>query len=135
MQQPPFPTVKYPSVVEGYVKGPLRLESLQGPEIYLTDQTEWNLKDFGPIIKNGIPYSVSHIQYKSHYGWLKMEPDSYHFWWMPRLQTLGKPGSEQGIYIRKSRKLFQTYCWRWDKDPSLTVPWVWSQGYFGGNLD
>jgi hypothetical protein len=120
------PKVNYPTVIRGYVEGPLRLESLDGTEMYLEPQGE--LRNFQPVVIDGKTWAVTHLQKKSKRGWLLMSPYIYHWWNFSELQIPGKPGSEKGIYWR-------TPGWRWDNDPHMARPWVFSKGYFGWHLD
>lgn len=146
------PNVRYPLIIEGYVSGNrLRLESLDGSEMLMypldtapNTPLQWKnngfyLQNFGPYRSpQGVVYGVTHLQKYSPYGWLKVDPDCYHWWrWIKTQQQDQQgtwiPGSEVGIYFRKSRKLFQLECWRWDRlAPDY---WVRSGGYFGGHFD
>jgi hypothetical protein len=158
-----YPSVGYPTIIEGVVYGNrLRVESLDGDSALLLSYLKplgwevirwgnlmyrdgaFRIKNLGPFVMNGKLWGVTHLQKYSPCGYLKVEPDCYHRWhfWRPQAMDANLnwiPGSEQGIYLRKSRKLFQLKCWRWDVAGTLIDGvlrhWIRSGGYFGGHWD
>ncbi len=161
-----FPSVDYPTIIEGLVCGDtIRFESLTGNSLTITgamtrfypellpetfpgvtfDGMDFHLKNAGPFTRkaDGEVFGVTHLQKYSSAGYLKAEPDCFHWWrfWKKQQNVDGVwiPGTEQGLYIRKSRVLFQLKCWRWDVagtpiDGTLRH-WIRSGGYFGGHWD
>lgn len=130
-----YPEELYPTVVEGVIYGPVRCESLDGSEMYLTTPDEVTVfKNFKPFMKDGKMWAVTHLQKKSRKGWLKMSPQSYHRWWFWKLQEQDeqgnwKPGTERGIYFRKP------FSWRWDVASTNGKHWIWTFGFLGGHWD
>ncbi len=125
------PTVLMPTLVKGYCEGPIRCESLDGSEMWLDPKP--GIIILPPFQSGGKTWCVSHIQKKSHSFTLEFSPFSYHwgrFWHLQEQDQQGTwlPGTEKGIYWR-------TPGWRWDSDPALKAPWVFSKGYAGSHLD
>lgn len=144
-----YPTVKYPTIIEGKVWAPrLRLESLDGPEIWIKKPPDINwekyttdnlffkdgcfyLKNLGTIQINGLTYCVTHLQKESTKGYLIIDPYCVHRWYFWKLQEPCKPGTERGIYMRTP--LWPIGCWRWQNDKQ--EPWVRSKGIISGHWD
>jgi len=138
-KKPEYPTVSYPTIIEGVVDGPMRCESLDGSEMYIGGDNEVHvLKNFGPFEKDGKTWAVTHLQKKSKKGWLKTSPDGYHcwnFWQLQKQDNNGNwiSGTERGIYFRKP------FSWRWDVagtflDGALRH-FVWTKGFLGLHWD
>lgn len=149
---PEYPKANYPTVVSGFINGPIRCESLDLEELYLNpgflfpgltwkvsgDSFSCRLKDFAPFQHEGRLWGVSNIQKKSYLGWINTDPQCFYSWCMPRLQKRDAkgtwiPGSELGIYIRKP------FSWRWDVagtwENGVFHHWIWTKGYFGFHYD
>lgn len=124
----------YPTLVRGVIKGPIRCETFEGPEIWLPNQD--GIIRMEPFEANGLMYCVSHLQKKATYFSLLYDPFIYHyglFWKLQEQDDKGgwKPGTEQGVYWR-------TPGWRWQKPDAKSdwTPWIWSWGRFiGTHLD
>ena len=124
-------SILYPTLIRGIIDGPIRCESLDGSELWLPPK-EGILK-IPPFSQNGKTWSVTHLQKKASYFSLLFSPFIYHwgrFWHLQEQDAQGNwfPGTERGLYWR-------TPGWRWDSDPNLGSPWVFSKGYVGGHLD
>jgi len=128
------PDVKYPTLIRGYIDGPIRCESADGTEMWLPPQT--GKLYIPPFLVEGKPFGVSHIQRRAKYFNLLYDPYIYHWGRFWRLQEedetgKGKPGTEQGIYWR-------TPGWRWQvpDENSEGTNWIWSWGRApGAHLD
>ena len=125
------PDVLYPTLVRGIIRGPIRCESLDGSEIFLPERE--GILRIEPFKMDGKVFAVCHQQKKATYFSLLYEPFIYHwgkFWHLQEKNSNGQwiAGSEKGLYIR-------TPGWRWDIDPHLEKPWVFSKGFVGGHLD
>ena len=131
---PAYPTVQYPTILEGEIWGPIRCESLDGSELILPAVPDGSTKffNFKPFQQNGKTWGVTHLQFLSPKGWIKTDPDCYHLWNMWKLKQKDAnggwiPGSEFGIYYRKP------FSWRWQIDPKN--PWQWTKGFLGAHFD
>lgn len=141
-----YPSVLYPTIVSGKIWGEkIRCESLDGSEL-IKDIPGGSIEfqNAGPHEENGKLWGITHLQKYSPKGWLKVDPDCFHWWYFWRLQQQDAngnwiPGTEKGIYFRKSRVLFQTSCWRWDVAGTMIDGvlrhWIRSGGYLGGHWD
>lgn len=146
LTQPSYPSVKYPTIVEGEIFGPVRCESFGGYEMYLPEapsgSTKFiNFKPFeAPDPKNGQPriWAVSNIQKKSKKGWLKTNPDCYYSWYAFKFQDKDPQGNfisgtEKVVYFRKP------FSWRIDWAGTMVNGvlrnWIWTLGYFGLRYD
>jgi hypothetical protein len=145
-----YPTVDYPTVVSGRIVAPIiRYESLDSSVLEeAVPGGSIELKMARPFERGGKMWAVTHLQKYSTEGWLKMDPDCFHAWKFWKLQerrpdangvTVWVPGTEQGIYFRKSRVLLRLKCWRWDVAGTMIDGqlrhWISSGGYFGGHWD
>ncbi len=141
-----YPDVKYPTIVSGKIWGAkIRYESLDGTEMYKEiPGGVIDLNNAEPFLEGGKYWGITHLQKYSHKGWLKADPDCYHWWYFWKLQKQDAngnwmPGTESGIYIRKSRVLLKYNCWRWDVAGTLIDGvlrnWIWGGGYLGGHWD
>lgn len=141
-KQPPYPTVLMPTVIKGYIQGPVRCESMDGGEMYIEDgklpSEGHQLIEYTPFDYLGKTWAVSNIQKKSPYGWLKFDPAGYCWWKMLRLQKQDAngnwiPGTEFGWYYREPWK------WRFDfpgtKIDGILRHWIWTKGYAGAHYD
>ena len=128
------PSVLYPTLVKGIIRGPIRYESLDGSQMYGPER-EGNLR-IPPFEMDGKMWCVSHIQKKAKYFSLTFDPFIYHFGKFWHLQEtfidgngveIYKPGTEQGIY-------FRTPGWRWQRPDQRSnwTPWIWSWGRVPG---
>jgi hypothetical protein len=124
-----FPSADYPTVLMGFVSGPVRWENLKGESDYI-GRNSFMINQPPVQFSNhqNATFAITHLQKKSKFGFLIMWPFIVHIWFFRKLQVEGEPGSESGLYVRSPG-------WRWDIDPNLTRPWVMSKGYFGGNWD
>lgn len=145
------PTVLYPTVILGVIEGPIRLESIDGTELFLPPGTDVNggflsgrvfpdklshIRNGGPLKINDKMYGVSHIQRRSPYFSLVYDPFIYHFgkFFVTQKEDengKGIPGTEKGIY-------FRTPGWRWQvpDEKSNGTPWIFSGGRIpGSHLD
>lgn len=139
------PKATYPTLVTGFINGPVRIENIEGEQRYLTPGTlpyesrqgnVFKYVNVAPFRLDGKIWFVTHIQNKATYFSLTYDPFIYHFGKFWRLQQkykdangveMWKPGSEQGIY-------FRTPGWRWqipDKRSNYTT-WIWSWGRVPG---
>lgn len=106
-----------PTVLLGFVRGSVRLESESATQWY-PSSTDWKdvlFLNFKPIVtlSDPFPWAVTHIQYRSHFGFLIKKCDAwwklgFHFWIMPRLGEFDDlnqhvPGTELGWYFRFGR--------------------------------
>ena len=121
-----YPSVEYPTVIRGYIEGPVRWEALDGSQIYHLENMK--LKNQGPIWVEGKKYAITHLQKKSHKGWLLMSPYIFHWWNFTKLQDPNKPGTEEGWYGR-------TPGWRWQVATQDHILWIASKGYLGKHWD
>lgn len=84
----------FPIVLLGFVQGPVRYDGPHGDSYsYLTNQ--WFLNKLA-----GHYYQVTHIQYRSKFGFLLYWPLCFHIWFQFKQQTPGVSGSEFVIYRR-----------------------------------
>lgn len=143
-----WPQEKGYTILEGVIRGPVRYESFDGSEFYINPASFDNLtyfKNSPPVERNGKVFSVSPIQKKSTWGWLKCSPDAYFYWNMSKLQDFttyayyGTPkeiwveGTEKGIYFRGIPS------WRIDF-PGTVIDgelrhWIPSGGHIGPRYD
>lgn len=132
-----WPEEKGYTIKSGFVGGTeLRCESFDGGEMWINANHAramsgievgifdhgygFSFCNFKPFLMDGKIWSVSPIQKKSWYGWIKTEPKSYWYWNMKKLQEyklelqygkyehIWKPGTERGFCFRS------TPCWRID---------------------
>lgn len=154
---PPQPSVRYPTILEGEILGPIRFENLTGKEFYLEPTSdiqvpgiEWNkeihrhakLKNVVPFYYQNDMWGITHLQKKSYTGWLRTDPSCYHSWVFDKLQETDEkgayvPGTERGIYFRKPGvRIFSKIIipsWRWQ--PSDKLKWQFTKGYLGRHWD
>lgn len=135
-----YPTVDYPTIMEGKIYGEkIRYECLDGSELVCKHPDEVTIfKNFKPFEKYGKMWGLTHLQKYSKWGWLKVSPDCYHWWWFWKLQKQDSngnwiPGTERGIYFRKP------FSWRWDVAGTVIGGvlrhWIWSKGFIGFRWD
>jgi len=105
---------QYPTVIFGYISGEERLEKLGGGDRYLT-LTPGGFIFLGRPTRdtNGDTWATTHIQYKSHFGFLLFSCDEwwklgFAVWIMPHLgdfdlQGNHKPGTELGWMMHVGR--------------------------------
>lgn len=124
------PTVLYPTLIRGIIKGPIRCESIDGTVIWLTERP--GILRIEPFELYGKMFCVSHLQKKATYFSLLYSPFIFHwgkFWKLQDKDQDGNdiPGSEQGIYWR-------TPGWRWQVPDlvSMGTPWILSGGRVPG---
>lgn len=124
------PTVLYPTLVCGYINGPIRCQSIDGSELWLPPAT--GRLAIAPFDRDGKTWCVSHLQKRATFFSLKYDPFIFHwgrFWHLQEQDAEGlwKPGTEQGIYWR-------TPGWRWQKPDALSegTPWIFSWGRVPG---
>lgn len=155
MKIPDYPTVDYPTILEGRVYGDrLRIESLSREATFLlpTDIAQitgvehngdcFILTNAGPFIIDfrgeTKTWGISHQQKFSRYGYLRVSPSCYHRWAFIRRQKQDAagnwiPGTEVGIYFR------MPFSWRWDVAGTLVNGvlrhWIWTKGFLGGHWD
>lgn len=154
------PSVIYPTLIRGYIKGPIRCESIDGSELWLpstsgrlkikpfvNDESFQSTKPqrfyaniFTPASVDNKTYFVTHLQKKATFFSLLYDPFIYHFgtFWKTQeyLQNPDggwgwKSNSERGIYWR-------TPGWRWQvpDEKSNGTTWIWSGGRVpGAHLD
>ncbi len=72
-----YPTVRYPTITLGLIQGQVRFESYDGPNvqerfdlIQVPADGIVHLKNFKPIIRDGLEWGITHIQKKAKFGWL-----------------------------------------------------------------
>jgi hypothetical protein len=117
-----------PTVLLGFIKDQVRLESNEAGEFYPEDQVNKVLFNQHPIpspMGKPILWGVTHIQYRSAFGFLIKKCDAwwklgFHVWVMPDLGdfdgTRHIPGTEQGWYFRFGRVWrpgLDKYEWSW----------------------
>lgn len=135
-----YPTELAPRIIAGEIHGPVRLESLDGKEMYWPEMPSGitSFEGVGPFEQDGKTWFVTHLQKKSKKGWLKTSPDCYHWWYTIRPQAQDKdgnwiPGTEKVIYFRKP------FSWRFDVAGTIIDGvmrhWIWTKGYFGLHWD
>lgn len=110
-----------PTVLIGYVHGPVRMEQVGGQDSY-PDSNRAMLFN-----KPKGKFAVTHIQKKSRFGFLLMWPLCFHIWFQFRFQRqrmnengdwIWKPGSEFVIYRRLG-------LWRWEAGSGRYIgPWT-----------
>jgi len=136
------PTVLYPTIVQGTIRGPfIRCESLTGPELLLPRADFPNeFRNFGPFQKGEHTYFVCHLQKAAYAFSLRYNPFIYHWChgWKPQEFTRNpdgtitwKPGTEKLLYWR-------TPGWRWQMPDAVSdwTPWIFSGGrIIGTHLD
>jgi len=121
------PSVQYPTLVRGFIHGPIRCESLDGSELWLPPREGKITME--PFKADGKTFCVSHLQKRATFFSLLFKPFIYHQWiGKPQEQVAGLwiPGSEKGNLLLGG--YWRTPGWRWDSDPNLPSPWVWSWG-------
>lgn len=106
-----------PTVLVGYIFGQPRAVNDRGGEVYWMDRATTFVLMFKPhrIFPDEENYYVTHIQYRSRFGFLLMWPFIFHAWVQLRYQrtapnpnaandpshpTLRVPGSELCFYLR-----------------------------------
>lgn len=118
-----------PTVILGYVFGPLRMERAGGGDRYFQGGL-LILRD--PIRDAGDEWAVTHLQKKSKFGFLITWPFCLHFYYTFKFQErkigndgvteLWVPRTEQVLYWRFGK-------WRWDAGDSKFIgPWTWYLG-------
>lgn len=131
-----YPEVDYPTVVAGYIEGPLRWESLDGDELWF-GYSYGRMSNITPLDFDGKTWGITHLQKKSRWGWLLMRPFCFHAWYFSKLQKQDVhgnwiPGTEKGWYVR-------TPGWRWDIAGTMIDGvlrhWIFTKGYFGRHWD
>jgi hypothetical protein len=135
-----YPPMLYPTILAGKIVGKfVRFESMDGSELIKPiPGGVMTLKNFRPFIENEKMWGVTHMQKFSTSGWLKVNPDAYHWWKFWRLQKQDSsggwlPGTESGIYYRRP------FAWRWDiagtPVDGILKHWIRTKGYLGGRWD
>ena len=124
-----------PTLEWGIIRGPIRMEALDGSEFYLPEE-EGPLY-IPPVERGGKMFCVTHLQKKATYFSLRFSPFIYHwgnFWKLQEQNEQGQwvGGTEKGIYIRSPG-------WRFDF-PGTVINgvrehWIFSKGFFGSHLD
>lgn len=112
------PLVDYPTILLGYVKGLLRLETNGGGDMYVEHKSNWLVYRKPEWIWNAM-YAVTHLQKKSRLGFLIAYPFCFHVWFTFKYQKDGEPGTEIVFYWRIG-------LWRWDSgDGKWIGPGTW----------
>lgn len=124
-----------PTVLLGFVIGPIRRENEQGGEVYSNDTGLSLLVNARPLqlFPDEEKYYVTHLQYRARSWFLLCWPMIFHFcFWQPRFQkteldpndptkTNRVPGSELAFYGR-------LFGWRKQK-PDAQGGYILSKGY------
>lgn len=129
---------KRPTAVIGLIVGDLRTEDGTGRDHY-TPRKISPLFFFTPMkISDGSVWNITHIQYRSHFGFYLAWPGEFYFYLIWHLQetepnpnaandpsnpTLRVPGSERGF-------VFRLPGWRWSAEG-----YVLTGGQGGGHFD
>lgn len=119
-----YPKVDYPTCLFGFMQGPIRVESLDSSEMFVNSKFQVFINQ-KPINWYGRTYAITHLQKKSHFGFLVMWPFCLHLWFFIQKQKICAhggwvPNSEFGKYFRFGR-------WRWDVAGTNGKHWIpWS---------
>ena len=133
-----YPTKEMPTIVEGEIWGPVRYESMNGPEKIMEGQDVTRFHNAEPITIDGKLYQLSIIQKKSPRGYLITDPYCVYRWKQTKLQEQDErggwiPGTEKGIYYRSP------VSWRHDIAGTMIdgklCHWIMSMGHLGTHFD
>lgn len=128
-----YPEDKAPTVVLGYVKGFLRLESTQGAEVQYPLPLGIMRKFVPALMRPNEWWFVTHLQKYSRFGFLIHKPFCLHAWWQFRLQKQDHkgnwiPGTEKGVYFRSPGR-------RFDVPGTNGKHWIVTLGHLGIRWD
>lgn len=124
------PKILYPTLVRGYIDGPIRCESIDGSELWLPPAT--GRLRIEPFLKDGKVWCVTHIQLKAKYFSLLYDPFIYHQGYRIKAQEFSQ-NPDGGWSTKAGTEIFpywRTCGWRWQKpdEKSKGTPWIWSWG-------
>ena len=129
------PKVLYPTVVNGFIDGPILCKSLDDTELWLPPK-KGNFK-LPPFEFEGKIYCVSHIQRRAKSFALLYNPFIFH----QNIKTIKfQQEDENGKGIGGTEKVlyWRTPGWRWQLPDAKSnwTPWIWSFGrVIGTHLD
>lgn len=124
----------YPTILLGFVWGPLRRETKGGSDWYDGSKSCHLLIDEKPLVAGQNTFQVSHIQKKSLFGFLLTWPFDFHFYISFKKQTSYEdnegvtqwvPGSEKVFYVRSPG-------FRWEAGSGN---YILTKGYIGLHWD
>jgi hypothetical protein len=129
----------YPTILLGFVQGPLRFESDGKMSLYPKKTSNNVLLNKKPFVTQDLEgpttWAVTHIQYRSHFGFLISLIEGwkpcFHVWIMPTLGDFDEygnhvPGTEKGWYFRVG------WPWRADEGGAPRLTWY---GPFNSHWD
>ncbi len=124
----PRTTTTLPTVLLGYIQGPIRREAQDGEIMWDFPVSGWLLNDKPHLIR-GKEFAVTHLQKLSKFGFLITWPFCLHIYYSFKEQQMDEhdqwiPGSETVFYAR-------TPGYRKDIDYGM----IWTWGYIGLHWD
>lgn len=118
------PITTVPTVVVGYVKGTMRLETRSGL-IALRNGSRWLIWERPTLMG----YAVTHLQKYSKFGFLLTWPFCFHVYYQSKMQE----GSDTDGWVPGSEKVFYARTPGYRKDTDTGMKWTW--GYIGLHWD
>jgi hypothetical protein len=120
----PAPLNTVPTVVFGYVAGPLvRLEDKSGRIGF------WNYIHWLVWRRPVLGFAVTHLQKYSKFGFLLTWPFCFHIYYQFKKQA----GNDAAGWIPGSERVFYARTPGYRKDTDYGMKWTW--GYIGGHWD
>lgn len=129
------PSVLYPTLIKGYIDGPILCKSLDDSELWLLPKS--GKLYIPPFEQDGKTWFVSHIQRRAKSFSLLYDPFIFHRNFKTfKLQKEDENG--KGIGGTEIVSYFRSPGWRWQfpDEKSQGTPWIWSWGrVLGSHLD